>query len=267
MKTHLKRIKTLRNQVTRLRTKEEIYRKSYSDLSVELETAKEEAKERDAAYKLLSLAVKTKREETRAKIEKLVTSGLRAVFNKEELEFYFDDKLAGPTGKVGLIPMIRSLHKGEIVEATIVDGHGGGVADVASFLLRVVMLVIVSPALSRVLILDESFKHVSNDYLNGVAHLIKRLNQKLGIQFILVTHKDELLDTADVIYRATLDSEGATQFSLEHDLVDEAYYDSKTKTKTREPNFFDMTGDIAKPSKPDKVIIINKDMKVRSSKK
>lgn len=79
------------------------------------------------------------------------------------------------------------------------DGHtfnvmhsiGCGVVDVISFALRLVA-VLLSPNSSRILILDEPFKWVSECNLQRVAGMLQQLHDKLNVQFIMVTHLEAL---------------------------------------------------------------------------
>ena len=59
--------------------------------------------------------------------------------------------------------------------------------------------------------------------MDEAAVLLRELSETAGVQFVLVTHKDELLDAADVVYRTRLE-DGQTKFTLEHDLDDAAYH-------------------------------------------
>lgn len=181
-----------------------------------------EAVKARAAVEVVNAATELRRQELRDRVEELVTKGLRAVFERTDLRFSF--KLSTRSDRFGVEPVLISGFGDEELEVEIADGHGGGVADIVAFLLRVVVLCLARPKLSRVMILDETFKHVSPEYLRGVAVLLKELSESAGMQFVLVTHKPELLDAADVIYRASLDPKGQTKFELEHDLKDEVYH-------------------------------------------
>jgi hypothetical protein len=149
------------------------------------------------------------------------------------MEFFFEARTHG--GTVGILPALRSTFKGKPIEVGIVEGHGGGVADVISFLLRVVVLSLARPRLALVLVLDEPFRHVSLEYLRGCATLLRELNRTAGVQFILVTHKPDLLDAADVVYRTAVEN-GTTRFEIEHDLRDDVFHQKLPEgAKRREP--------------------------------
>ena len=73
-----------------------------------------------------------------------------------------------------------------------ITSSGGGVVDVAAFALRVSCLMLKRPAARRVLVLDEPFRFVSKDYRPRVAQMLTDLATELHIQFIMVTHIEEL---------------------------------------------------------------------------
>jgi len=184
------------------------------------------------AIEILQAAVETRREELRDRVEVLVTRGLRAVFGREDFEFAFNVQTKADV--INVIPVLRSMFGERVLETEIADGHGGGVADVIAFVLRVLVLTLTRPKVAPIMILDESFRHVSPNYLRGVATLLAELNQTAGIQFLLVTHKPELLDAADVVYRAHMNL-GGTEFHLEHDTRDCNYHARPKQDQRLEP--------------------------------
>ena len=62
----------------------------------------------------------------------------------------------------------------------------------ASFGLRVACLILRRPKVRRVLIMDEPFKFLSENYRSAVKEMLHNLSEKFQIQFIMVTHIDEL---------------------------------------------------------------------------
>jgi len=195
-----------------------------------LELHEETVRTRSLAIEIVHTAAEARRQELKERVESLVTKALRAVFQREDFEFGFNVRVRGDI--LGIVPVLRSKFGDRDLETAIVDGHGGGVADVVSFILRVIVLSLARPRVAPIMILDETFKHVSPEYLRGVSVLMKELSVSAGIQFILVTHKSELLDAADVIYRASLGAGGATSFTLEHNLRDESYHRKPQRGET-----------------------------------
>ena len=77
------------------------------------------------------------------------------------------------------------------------DGHeiedpmnedSGGVLDIASLALRLSCLVLSKPQLRKVLVLDQPFTNVSEEYHDRVRYLIEGLSEDFGVQFIIVNH-------------------------------------------------------------------------------
>jgi DNA repair exonuclease SbcCD ATPase subunit len=138
----------------------------------------------------------------RERVETIVTEGLQAVFERDDIEFAFEFALK--RGQMTATPIIRTRSGKDVVETEATDARGGGVLDVAAFLLRCVMLVLIRPQPARVLILDETFKHLSRNHLPNAGELVKRMSDRLGIQIILVSHKDEFAEVADRVFDVTI---------------------------------------------------------------
>lgn len=79
---------------------------------------------------------------------------------------------------------------------------GGGVVDLAAFALRVSMLSLQKP-LRRVLLLDEPFRFLSKDLQPRAGEVLRELSRTLGIQFVIVTHEQALVEAADRLFRVT----------------------------------------------------------------
>ncbi len=81
------------------------------------------------------------------------------------------------------------------------SASGGGAVDVASFALRIALWSVNQPRTRPVLILDEPMKLLSRDRMPQAGTIIKELSKKLGIQMIIVSHADELIDVADKVFK------------------------------------------------------------------
>jgi len=128
-------------------------------------------------------------------IEEMVTTALQAVF-EEDYQFVidFDIKRNKPEAKISL------KLRGE--ETDPKDSCGGGVLDVASFALRVVLWSIENPKSSNVIILDEPMKFLHGRIENAMK-MIKDLSKKLNIQFIIVSQMEEFAENADKVFLVT----------------------------------------------------------------
>ena len=73
-----------------------------------------------------------------------------------------------------------------------IGASGGGVVDIASFALRLSVLLLSVPKVQRVLILDESFRFVSVAFRPRLKALLQQLTTELQVQIIQVTHIADL---------------------------------------------------------------------------
>jgi DNA repair exonuclease SbcCD ATPase subunit len=78
---------------------------------------------------------------------------------------------------------------------------GGGVIDVCSFGLRMVLWAMTSPRTAPVFFFDEPFRFVSKDLSPKVSEMVKSLSELLGVQIVLISHDPTLIDAADRVYR------------------------------------------------------------------
>lgn len=89
------------------------------------------------------------------------------------------------------------------LEIDPITGSGGGAVDVASFALRVASFTMQRQRMRHLMLFDEPFRWLSRDYQDKAAMMMKELSDKLGIQFILITHEDVIAGYADKTYRVS----------------------------------------------------------------
>ncbi len=82
------------------------------------------------------------------------------------------------------------------VELDPLNSSGYGAVDVASLALRVASWSMQRPRRRNTIILDEPLKYLSEDMQVFAGKMIKELSDKLGLQFIIVTHEPLLADFA-----------------------------------------------------------------------
>lgn len=77
------------------------------------------------------------------------------------------------------------------IEVDPLTAAGGGVVDVAAFALRLACVLLHRPALRPVLVLDEPWKHLSQQYRPKMRSLVLALAEEMSVQFIIVTHAED----------------------------------------------------------------------------
>jgi len=126
-------------------------------------------------------------------ISDVVSSALDAVFdNPYELKVEFVQRRNKT--ECDLI-----FKRGEL-EIDPIEASGVGAIDVASFALRIASWSMMRPKTRNVIILDEPFRYLSTNYQEQASAMIKEISQKLGIQFIIVTHEETLTTNADKVF-------------------------------------------------------------------
>lgn len=137
-------------------------------------------------------------------IEHLVTRGLQTIFD-DSLSFHIVQSVKGKAANVDFL--VRTTLPGSVVETPVMDARGGGLAATIGFLLRVVvMLLAQGTKKENILVLDESFAMVSEDYLAPLGEFLRELVDKTGIQIIMVSHQDIWVDVADKVYKFTMNN-------------------------------------------------------------
>lgn len=142
-------------------------------------------------------------------IEGLTTKALQSIWQDKEIEFKlkFEEKR-------NQIETNFVIQEGEYKSENILQENGGGVADVVSFMIRIVIHQFYTPDLPNILILDEPFKHVSGeDYLNRLGEFIKELSREMDFQFFINSHQQSLIEYSDKVFELDLHQENGVDTS------------------------------------------------------
>lgn len=150
---------------------------------------------------LLNSMGEDRQDAAQRRIEELVTRGLQTIFD-ETLSFHIIQSQRGKAVTVDF--MVRTTLAAGAVETPVMDARGGGLAATIGFLLRlVVMLLSKGTRSENLLVLDETFAHVSDEYVGPVGEFLREIVDKTGIQILMVTHQPEFGEVADKVYRFT----------------------------------------------------------------
>jgi predicted ATPase len=160
----------------------------------------------DRAVGVLTSVGEERQSQAQGQIESLVTRGLQVIFGPE-LSFHLVSSVRSNRPEVDFV--VRSQVGSEVVETSVMDARGGGLAATVGFLLRLVVLLL-SKKRGSILVLDETFAHLSREYLPAASEFLRELVDRTGVQIIMVTHQSEFAGAADVSYEFRL-SQGLTQ--------------------------------------------------------
>lgn len=142
----------------------------------------------------------TRQADAQRTIEELVTRGIQSIFNDKSMVFNVVQTQRGKTPEVKFSVESRGLN-GRTVSTSVMDARGGGLAAVVGFLLRLVVMLLNKNITEPVLVLDETFAHVSAEYEIPLAEFIKELIDKTNVTIIMVTHSNAFSEFADVRYK------------------------------------------------------------------
>ncbi len=170
-------------------------------LRSQLEAAREaarEARESKERARKAAILIEAAADEARASIhgafESIVSDALRAVLGDDYRLVVASDV------KRNAAHVDFSVASDEYEEPSDpIASRGGGVVDVLSFALRVVILELARPRVEGPLILDEPFRHVSADRVSAAADLCRAIARRFGRQVIVVSHRPGMVDAADVV--------------------------------------------------------------------
>ena len=132
-------------------------------------------------------------EETKERIEKLITLALRFVF---ERPMTFKLKFQYKNNRVYATPIVVD---GDEEFSNIEEDQGGGVIDIVAIAFKIVLWSMESPQKRNLFIVDEPFRFTGK-LTKKAGYMLKYLSQKLKFQVIMNSHDDELIDICDRVY-------------------------------------------------------------------
>ena len=153
---------------------------------VELKQAEDRGEDLEEAKGIIQLVGEKIQKQAHSQIAGVVSECLELVFEEPyTFRIKFEKKRNKTEAK-----LIFERNGNEIDP---MNASGGGVVDVAAFALRVSCLVLAKPKLRKILIMDEPFRFVSEEYRENVRLVMDKLSTEFSIQMILVTHMRELI--------------------------------------------------------------------------
>jgi DNA repair exonuclease SbcCD ATPase subunit len=154
-------------------------------------------KNSETARMIMQTVAQKTQQELEYQISEIVTLALQSVL---EETYEFDIEFVIKRGKTeAIIKFIKDGKKFDPMMDT-----GGGVVDITSFALRIALWQLSSPRSRNTIILDEPFKHLSINYQEKAGKLLSLLSERLNIQFIIITHISELIESADKVFKVVI---------------------------------------------------------------
>ena len=194
-----RRLSAARTQIDKIDGEASALERDGASLRAEIESLSEDSSTLERVTALLLSVSEDKQEHTQSMIESLVTRGLQLVFD-DSLSFHIVSSIRGKSSVVDFV--VRTTFGSDVIETPVMDARGGGLAAVVGFLLRFVVIMLSrGQRSSNLLVLDETFAHVSEEYLQPMGQFLKEMVEKSGMQVVMVTHQPQFAEYADKIYK------------------------------------------------------------------
>lgn len=186
-------IKDLQSTIDQKRGQQSQIKKSLEEAKQRKESSEVSLQDHEKARDLIKQAALKTQENLAFHISDITSLALQAVFDDPyELKVEFVQR----RNKTECDLLFEK--NGETFQP--LDASGGGVVDVASFALRIASWAMEIPRSRKTIILDEPMRFLSSDLQTKASTMIKEISQKLGLQFIIITHEEQLTEDADRIF-------------------------------------------------------------------
>ena len=184
-------ISDIKDFVSEKEAREKILQASYMKNKERDKYLKMEVTNYTEARNIVAEASRITQEQFKTLVEELVTSAIQSVFPDRDYRFIMEFVIQNNRPQINL--MVQEGDKDPYLPK---EEQGGGLLDIISFALRVVLWSLTSPRTRNVLIMDEPFRWTGN-LTEKAASMMKEISDKLGLQIIMVTHDERLMETAD----------------------------------------------------------------------
>jgi DNA repair exonuclease SbcCD ATPase subunit len=181
-----------KNKIQRAKGQAEYIRQGILDASESIESKTKYLHSLEQAQLFLQKVAQDTQNQLRFHIRDIVQLCLDAIWPGEVL---FDVVFEIKRGKTEA----RLVFMVDDEEVDPLDADGGGLVQVAAFALRIAVWTLGKTR--NTIVLDEPMNALSSDSQPLAAEIVKELSDKLGIQFIIVTHQSELTGIADKIFK------------------------------------------------------------------
>jgi DNA repair exonuclease SbcCD ATPase subunit len=186
-------IKHYRNKLEQLKGKQKTILDSIDDKKYKIKKEKRDLENTEQALLIVQEVGKKTQEQLEYHISELVSLALSAIW-EEPYEFKVDFVIKRNKTEAE----VYFIREGKRINPMLASG--GGAVDVAAFALRIALWSLQRPKSHNTIVLDEPFRFLSRELQPKAGKMLQTLSEKLGIQFLIVTHNEDLIDVADKVF-------------------------------------------------------------------
>lgn len=189
----------IEEKLSQLRAERAVLRRRKTAVSSTIEESKKAVEIYTVCSDLISTAASMTQHGVKEILEDSISSAMQTVYDDKDVTFELD--LSVKSKRLHAKPWVVEGENKYEPE----DERGGGLLELLSFAMRVVLWSIKDQNKSRpVFILDEPLKFVGRGrMLEKAATILHSLHEGLGIQIIVITHEDEIAEIAHKAYKVT----------------------------------------------------------------
>lgn len=181
----MKRLRKYRQKINKLQHERRLALSTIKREREALHAADRHVKDVQKAQQIVQIVSQTIQQKAHERIASVVTRCLRAVFDDP---YEFKIEFLRRRGRTEA--QLSFVRNGRTVDPS--SAAGGGPVHVAAFALRLACLALSRPARRRLVVLDEPFIAVSEEYRPRLRAMLEALAKEMKFQFVIVTHMDEL---------------------------------------------------------------------------
>lgn len=188
-----KKFDTFKDHVTRLKVLRGEKITAIDDITDKCTVSMNTLTELQSARELLEKCNILSREFVKVEVEQLVTQGLRVIFDDPVVKFNieFEEK----RNQTEAVFYLSTGDPDDRIEGDILYSHGGGLVDIISISLRIIIMQLLK--LEGPLILDEPGKNISVQYIDAFGKFLVNVSKAFDRQIIMITHNGALANCAD----------------------------------------------------------------------
>jgi DNA repair exonuclease SbcCD ATPase subunit len=187
--SHFSKLDVLKRRLDEKTGEVKSLQKSLAAEKLELSRAEERKALTIDGRAIIQRAVAMTQEKLKYKLSSIVTQALALVF-EDPYEFKVEFVERRNSTECDLL----FSRGGEDYDPLESAGHGA--ADIASFTLRISYWLL--SATAPFILLDEPFRHLSEDLQPAAAEMLKMLSKEFGLQFLIISHEQEITNCANL---------------------------------------------------------------------
>ena len=197
-------IDNMSKQLIISKNKNELLQSKIKELQKQIQVSKQNLRLGMQAIDFIQKCANHERSIVKDKVQSVITDALKEIYgNQYSIKFDYSMK----RNKTSVdIYLTKHTQIGDIIRKQ--DGFGGGVSDVISLPLKLLVLLALKDN-AKILIADEPGKHM-DQRIDKFGYFLKAVSDKLGIQLIILTHHASLAQFADSVYQISMQNQMTT---------------------------------------------------------